>query len=158
MKRTLLITLLVAFIIMAFNIADDIITRLGMNHRNAQYSILKNFAGRFTSGEVSPGYEGDPNSIFNQLQTFQIPSASMLANIITGDKTGAAKDLCEYVKKYVSSEEFIAEYTYIREDAMPLNHEGSSIASLRKNMIVYQKNIDNYKTDKKYVAEQKDVR
>jgi hypothetical protein len=62
--------------------------------------------------------------------------------------------LCNYVKKYVSSDEFITDYNKRREEALPLMVDGKTIASLRGNIIVYGKNIKNYKTDTKYVAEQ----
>ena len=48
----------------------------------------------------------------------------------------------------------MTEYNIIKEDAMPLVDMGSNLSTLRKSKIVFEKNIKNYKTDTKYVAEQ----
>jgi hypothetical protein len=98
--------------------------------------------------------DGPANSVYMQLQSFQIPRARLLANIMTGDKTGAAKELCEYVKKYVNSEEFATEYSRLREEAMPLTDRGMNLTSLKRNSEVFRTNIKNYPNDTKYVAEQ----
>lgn len=154
-KSILLYTLTALFILTSWKVADNIITRLGMQEQNARRYIINNFIGRFSTGPMEDGYEGgDPNSIYNQLQSFQIPTARLLKDIIGGDKSAAAKELCEYVKTYISSQEFSNEYNRLREDAMPLTDRGSTLADLRRNKEVCQKNIDNYKTDTKYVAEQ----
>jgi hypothetical protein len=138
---------LLVVLLSAFKITDEIIDRLGMEQKTAQWVILNNFVGSFSTGPISNGY-------FSEDESFKIPYVKMLPSIISGDKTGAAKELCEYVKKYISSEEFIADYNTRREEALPLTVDGKSIATLRGNIIVYGKNIKNYKTDTKYVAEQ----
>ncbi|MBK6938014.1 MAG: hypothetical protein IPH18_14890 [Chitinophagaceae bacterium] len=154
-KKVLLILLATAIATTAFKIADDIISKLGMQEQAAKRYIMNNLAGRFSTGPMEPGTEDGPaNSFYKQLQSFQIPRAPMLASIITGDKAGAAKELCAYVKKYINSEEFMTEYMRLRDEAMPLTDRGSSLATLRRNIEVYQKNINNYKTDTKYAAEQ----
>ena len=135
----------------AIKLTNDVIAKLGMQHDNVQYYILKNFIGRYPSGEIKPGDEGsDAHSVFNQLQSFRIPYAAMLQNIITGDKTGATVEMLDYVRKYVNSEEFIAQYTMLKEEALPLGN----LSNLKKNNEVYKLNIKNYPNDKKYVAEQ----
>jgi hypothetical protein len=155
-KKKILIAFLLIFITAtAWKIADDIITRLGMQEQNAKWYIIRNFIGRFDTGPMDQGIEDGPaNSVYKQLQSFQVPTAKLLPAIIAGDKAAAAQELCEYVKKYTNSEEFIIEYKRLREEAMPLVDRGASLATLKKNIEVYQKNINNYKTDIKYVAEQ----
>ena len=148
------IILLMAFGLLglsAVKLTDDIISKLGMQHDNAQYYIIKNFIGRYSSGEIKPGDEGGgANSVFNQLQSFRIPYASMLQDIVKGDKTGATVELLNYVRKYVNSEEFMAHYIMLKEEALPLG----DLSTLKKNNEVYKLNIKNYPNDKKYVAEQ----
>jgi hypothetical protein len=140
---------------LAVKITDDIISRLGMQAQNAQWHIMRNLIGRYDSGPMEQGMEdGPPNSIYMQMQSFQLPRATLLASVITGDKSGAAKELCDYVKKYVNSEEFAAEYVKLREDAMPLTDRGMSLNSLKRNSEVHRINIKNYPNDTKYVAEQ----
>lgn len=154
-KTLLLLAISVTTTVLAVKVVDDIINRLGMQAQNAQWHILRNMIGRFDSGPMEPGMEDGPaNSIYMQSHSFQIPRATMLNAIITGDKTGAAKELCEYVRKYVNSEEFAAEYSRLREDAMPLTDRGMSLASLKRNSEVFRTNIRNYPNDTKYVAEQ----
>lgn len=145
----------ICLLLISFKLADDIITRLGMQHQNAQWHIIRNLIGSFDTGPMELGVEGgDPNSIYRQTQSFRIPTARLLPNIIAGDKAAAAKELCEYVKKYVNSVEFAAEYTKLRESAIPLTDRGMSLADLKRNSEVFRLNIKNYPNDIKYVAEQ----
>jgi hypothetical protein len=154
-KWILLFALTTGFFLTAFKIADEIITRLGMQQQNAQWHIIRNFIGRFDSGPIDQGMEDGPaNSVYKQLQSFRIPTAKLLPAIISGDKAGAAKELCEYVKKYVNSEEFANEYTRLKEDAMPLTDKGMSLSALKRNSEVFKTNIKNYPNDTKYVADQ----
>ncbi|MEN9547621.1 MAG: hypothetical protein RIR12_212 [Bacteroidota bacterium] len=156
MKKKIIVPLVgICLLTMAYKAVNDIITRLGMEEQNAQWHIIRNFIGRFDAGPMEQGVEDGPaNSIYKQLQAFQIPRALLLQNIITGDKASAAKELCSYVKNYVSSERFANEYQKIRESAMPLTDKGMSLADLQKSKQVHQTNINNYKTDTKYVTEQ----
>jgi hypothetical protein len=99
------------------------------------------------------GMEGGPaNSIYAQLQSFRLPTVKLAA--IANDKAAAAKELCEYVKKYINSKEFSVEYAKLRESAMPLTDRGMSLADLKRNSEVFRTNIKNYPNDTKYVAEQ----
>ncbi|HNR17741.1 MAG TPA: hypothetical protein PKG90_13825 [Chitinophagaceae bacterium] len=145
----------ICLLLISFKLADDIITRLGMQHQNAQWHIIRNLIGSFDTGPMELGVEGgDPNSIYRQTQSFRIPTARLLPNIIAGDKAAASKELCEYLKKYVNSVEFAAEYTKLRESAIPLTDRGMSLADLKRNSEVFRLNIKNYPNDIKYVAEQ----
>lgn len=157
MKRNqvVLSSLIICITATAFKVADDIITRLGMQQETARYYFINNLVGRFDNGPMELGSEGgDPNSVYNQLKSFRLPYARTLKNVIEGDKAAAAAEMCDYVKKYVNSVEFIENYNSSRSAAMPLTDRGSTLADLRKNKIVFEKNINNYKTDTKYVAEQ----
>ena len=154
-KWILVFALATSFVLTAFKIADDIITRLGMQQQTAQWYIIRNFIGRFDTGPMEQGMEDGPaNSVYKQLQSFRIPTAKLLPSIISGDKAGAAKELCEFVKNYVNSKEFTKEYAKLRDDVMPLTDQGMSLASLKRNSEVFRINIKNYQTDTKYVAEQ----
>ncbi len=150
-KYVIISTIVIGLATSAYKIADDIITRLGLQHETAQYFLINNMVGSFDTGPMDPY---DSRTDYAEYDFFRIPRASMLPGIITGDKAGAAKELCEYIKKFVSSEEFATGYKKRREDAMPLTDRGSSLANLRRDAEVFQININNYKTDTKYVAEQ----
>lgn len=154
-RKKLFIAATLVFLTSAFKIADDIITRLGMQQENAQWHIIRNFIGRFDTGPMEPGVEDGPaNSVYKQLQSFRIPTAKLLPSVISGDKASAAKELCEYVKKYVNSVEFATEYAKLRESAIPLTDRGMSLSDLKRNSDVHRLNIKNYPNDTKYVAEQ----
>lgn len=146
-KKVFIAIVALFFVMSAFKITNEIIERLGMEQKYAQLVILNNFVGSFSTGPISSGYDSEDES-------FKIPYVKLLPSIVSGDKAGAAKELCDYVKSYVNSEEFIADYDKRREEALPLMVDGKTISTLRGNIIVYGKNIRNYKTDTKYVAEQ----
>ncbi|MGF2410808.1 hypothetical protein [Ferruginibacter sp.] len=142
-KSIFLFAISAILIFSAFKLADDIIARLALTHKNAQGYILTNIIGA-----------EDPDG-GNSNGTLSLPYIKkMLPNIINGDKAGAAKELCQYVKDYINSEEFLAQYAKRKEAALPLEDQGNNIASLRRTVEVHQININNYKNDTKYVAEQ----
>lgn len=154
-KTILVIFLLGTLITSALKVVDDIIERLGMDHKFTQSNIVSNLVGSFSSGPMN-SYEDAGGFAGDQEANFKLPYVPKLklSTIISGDKAAAAKELCEYVKKYINSEEFITEYNKQRQSAMPLTDNGTSLSTLQGNKIVHQKNINNYKTDTKYVAEQ----
>ena len=154
-KNLMLCIVLIVIGATAFKIADDIIAKLGMKYQDAQANIINNLVGNFSTGAMELGEEDDNDrAIYIQMKSFKMPYVPMLANVIQGDKAAAAKDLCDYVKRYINSEEFITDYNNRREEVMPLSYKGSSLTSLKKNKIMYGKNMTNYKTDTKYVAAQ----
>jgi hypothetical protein len=134
--------------------SEDILSRLGMKAEAAQESIITYFIGRI---DRKPMFDGVGS-------TFAVPytNREMLKNIITGDKVGAARELCEYIKKYVNSVEFMDAYTKLKEDAMPLRDDGeyggSTLGTLKEEVAVFELNIKNYPNDAKYVAEQKQMK
>lgn len=152
-KNVIITLIFIAVAATAFKVTDDIITRLGMEQQNARCIIVHNIIGRFSSGPMESYREDDSGSASSD-NAFQLPYAKLLKDVIAGDKVEAAKDLSKYVRNYVNSEEFMTEYNIIKEDAMPLVDMGSNLSTLRKSKIVFEKNIKNYKTDTKYVAEQ----
>lgn len=153
-KNVMLGMVLLATAATAFKIADDIIAKLGMQQRDAQMNIVNNLVGSFSTGAMDINEDDHSQLAYMQMNSFQMPYATMLKNVIQGDKAAAAKELCNYVKRYINSEEFITDYNNRREEVMPLSDKGSSLTTLKKNKIMYEKNIANYKTDTKYVAEQ----
>jgi len=154
-KSIVIIFLLGTFIASAIKVVDDIIERLGMEQKFVQGNIVSNLVGSFSSSPMET-YEDAGGFAGDQPSSFRLPYVPKikLSTIISGDKAAAAKELCEYVKKYINSEEFVAEYNAQKESAMPLTDNGTTIRTLKGNIIVHQKNINNYKTDTKYVAEQ----
>ncbi|RAJ11335.1 hypothetical protein [Arenibacter echinorum] len=106
-KHVMLVAMLGLLGISAYKIGEDIIAKLGMDHANAQNYIMANFTGGFGAN-----YEVEPNFM-------SLPRLKLLATIVEGDKVGAAKELCEYIKMYCNSEEFMAAYQKKRTDSKP---------------------------------------
>lgn len=106
-KHVMLVAILGLLGISAYKIGEDIIAKLGMDHANAQNYIMANFTGGFGAN-----YEVEPNFM-------SLPRLKLLATIVEGDKVGAAEELCEYIKMYCNSEEFLAVYRKKRADSKP---------------------------------------
>jgi hypothetical protein len=155
-KIVILSIVLIAFAATAFKVADNIINRLGMEQGNAMGMIVCNLVGSYSS-PMDLNENENARSVEMQLNSFKIPYMPRLADIISGDKAAAAKDLCEFVKRYINSEEFIADYNRSREAAMPLTDNGTALYSLKKDTVVLNLNINRYKKDTKYVAEQQQI-
>ncbi|MDZ4795297.1 MAG: hypothetical protein SGI83_13535 [Bacteroidota bacterium] len=150
--------ILIAITATAWKMADDIISKLGMEQEAAKNYIISNIIGRFSDEPMEGGVEDGPaNSVYAQLKSFRLPTAKLLPAIITGDKAAAAKELCSYIKEYVGTEEFMNGYKKLKESSMPLTDRGSSLTTLKRNSEVIRKNIKNYPNDTKYVAEQQKV-
>lgn len=110
-KYIILSAAAIAILTIAFKMAGDIITRLGVNANQATAAIFSNIVN------VQPRKEdcsGDCDG-FN----LQIPKAGLLADIIKGDKTGAAKEVCAYIKLYCESKEFSQLYQKERAANQP---------------------------------------
>ncbi len=146
-KGTTIYAIAIGFIIFsAFKIADNIIEKLGLEEKTAQTYILANFIGRHDTGPM------DENVM---PKSFAIPYMNLLPSIIDGNKIEAATEMCNYIKTYVSSEEFIIDYNNIKEDAMPLTDDkGRNLTSLKRDKSIIELNIKHYPNDVSYVADQ----
>ncbi|HEY6504168.1 MAG TPA: hypothetical protein VIZ28_09365 [Chitinophagaceae bacterium] len=95
---------------------DEILTKLGIEKNNASYSILANVNG----------------------EDFRLPYTKLLPAVVQGDKVGAAKELCAYIKEYCKSEEFKKAYDYKRESEKPTSEPqpmpAESIKSLKESI------------------------
>lgn len=119
MKNSLVILILLLMPLAASRFADGILARLGLKEQEARTFILRNMIGRFSTSPVDEGDLNLSDDIDDQVKGFQIPVVPLLASIVSGDKKTAAHDLCEYVKAYVNSPQFRADYQQAREAARP---------------------------------------
>ncbi len=137
------------FALTAFTITDNIITRLGMRQAEAKEYIFGNMVGDFVylpNGENWKASHGD---------AFKIPTVKLLPDIIKGDKAGAAKELCTYVKMYCNSEDFINDYNRHRNMFKPANEIAPTpeVKVANQNLInMYKESIASYE---KYLADAK---
>ena len=95
----------------AFKIADNIITKLGLDANSTSKAIFSNIVNAQPRKEDC---SGDCDG-FN----LQIPKATLLASIINGDKAGTAKEVCEYLKQYCESSGFHEAYQKERTSNQP---------------------------------------
>lgn len=59
--------------------------------------------------------------IFNNLEdgTLNVPGSSLITKLAVGKRAAAAREICEYIKKYTSTPEFEKEYQAARERSKP---------------------------------------
>jgi hypothetical protein len=118
-KKIILAFSIVAIISTAWVTVNDILEKLGIQQKNAEYAIMYNLLG---VAPVKPNCSGDcdPTRMI-------MPKSPSLQSIITGDKKGAAKELCEYIKAYVESPAFHEAYQKQRASAKPFNEQPRQI-------------------------------
>jgi len=138
----------------AFIAADTIITRLGLEHKTARNYILSNLVGSFEEGPMEEDNEdgGSAADAYKQMKSFRIPYARLLPAVIKGDKAGAARELCTYVKMYVNSSDFMDDYTKRREAAKPTTEpwrpDAEMIQSQRQSVKEMDKQLADMKKQK----------
>ncbi len=145
MKKQLLLPVFAMLLIAAgFKTADGIIEKLGMQHNNVQTCITGNLLGNFS---------GHPDNSENE---FQLPYIKMLPSLVSGDKTGAAKELCMYVQQYINSVEFMEAYTKKREAAKPESEpwrpDQATIDEQKKSVKELEKQVADMKKNKQMPA------
>lgn len=107
---------------MSMKLVEPILEKLGMDSSNAQNFIMANFTGSF-----SADYDVQDDFI-------NTPRLKALASIVQGDKVGAATELCEYIKKYVNSEEFMKRYQEKRANSKPGSEPPRADEAMLDNM------------------------
>lgn len=137
-KNILLLIAVITIISMAFKIADDIIVKLGVDANRTSTAIFSNIVNAQPRKEDC---SGDCDG-FN----LQIPKAALLPEIIKGDKAGAAKEVCAYIKQYCESKDFDQAYQRERSSNQPtwekprqidqayIDNIKSAIADMEKEM------------------------
>ncbi len=156
-KKPTSFLLLTGFLLSGSLAVEGIIEKLGMEHRNAQYYITGNLLGTFRNGEVEEDNGADDQqSVYAQAESFKLPYARLLPAVIAGDKTGAARELCDYVKQYVNSQDFADEYNKKRLAAKPTSEpwrpEADMIKSQRENVKEMEKQVADMKKNKQMPA------
>lgn len=157
-RKTVYLTAITSLLLLtAYTVTDHIINRLGMEHRNAQFYILGNMLGNFRSGEMEEDYgTEDSESSYQQAESFKLPYARLLPAVIAGDKAGAARELCLYVKQYVNSQDFTDEYNKRRDAAKPTSEpwrpDEETIKAMGKSLKEQELQLAQYKKNKQLPA------
>lgn len=135
-----------------FRLADDIIQKLGLEQKTAHHYILSNIAGSFEQSPIDVSIVEGGDDSYQQMKSFRIPYMRLLPSIIQGDKAGAARELCAYVKMYVNSTDFMEDYQQRREAAKPTSEpwrpEEDMIKSQRQSVKELEKQIADLKKQK----------
>lgn len=155
MKKNQLIVSLISLLILltGFRLADDIIQKLGLEQKTAHHFILSNIAGSFEQSPIDGSVEdGSSDDSYAQMKSFRIPYMRLLPSIIQGDKAGAARELCAYVKMYLNSTDFMEDYQKRREAARPTSEpwrpDEEMIKSQRQSVKELEKQIADLKKQK----------
>jgi hypothetical protein len=123
-KKNILVPLaIITMLSIAFKISDDIISKMGLDANRVSSAIMYNIVNAQPRKE---NCSGDCDG-FN----LQIPKATLMAEIIKGDKAATAKDVCAYIKQYCESKEF--GQLYQKERAF-IESMKSGIADMEKEM------------------------
>ncbi len=123
-KTIILIVLPAVLVLSSYRYGEDIITKLGLDHANAQNHILANFTGGFGNS-------------FGEDAFFRLPYAKLLPSVIAGDKVGSAKELLAYIKMYCNSAEFVEAYNKKRVGSKPTSEpprmDEETLENMRKS-------------------------
>lgn len=133
MKKYFIIVAAIPLTLLSFAIANDILQKLGIEKSQADYAIR--------------------NNVFH-LNSFQLPYAKLLSEVIKGDKVGAAKELCAYIKNYSESKEFADEYAKYRNSMKPTSEPQQMPAEVIKQM---KENLELYEKMAKEMPAQKEA-
>jgi len=138
MKRFTLFTsiLAITLLVQAFTYVNSVFEKLGLQEAEAKKFVVSNVLGNFYN---------NTNESFVPNE-FDLPRAKMLSAVINGDKTGAAKELCVWLKDYTNSEEFKQAYNQRREALKPktsnaVRPDEETIAMTRESLKSTEKDL-----------------
>ena len=134
---------LIIFFLCAFYLTNSVLERLGIEEEKAKQHVLGNLMGNYSAGYRSGSLTDE----------FGMPRAKLLASVITGDKSGAAKELCTWVKTYVNSSEFAQLYAQRRAALKPpagnaYRPDDETIKMTRESVKAMEKDLADMKKNK----------
>lgn len=150
--------LLAGLVLTAFTLAETVVEKLGMTQQNTQRLILNNLVGRQHHDEVNVASveDGASSAVGNQLKAFTLPRVRGAVSLAVGDRAAAARELCLYVKDYVSGEGFKAAYRAAREQSKPGSEpyvmDAAMIAEMKKGLKEQEVALSNLKANKQVPA------
>lgn len=131
----------------AFMVASDIIEKLGTDHKQAEQHILNDLVGSHDHEPIDVDIITDND----ESRSFRIPYLKLLPSIVNGDKQGAAKEACQYIKDYINSEEFIRNYDEVRSKAKPVSEpyrlDAETMANFKKGLKESETNLAEMKAN-----------
>ncbi len=150
------ITILVCLICMAgllsFTLEGNPFSRLDINQRNAELSILNNLVGSQKHEPVDISVVEDVSGLEKEINTFKIPSIRNIKDLAAGDNTALAEEICQFADKYLNSEQFKKDYEEARQKAKPTSEpfkmSSAEIENLKSKKAELEKAIKEMKAAK----------
>ncbi|HEU4470926.1 MAG TPA: hypothetical protein VFR58_07585 [Flavisolibacter sp.] len=130
--------LLAALVLQAFVTLVSVFEQLGLEEATAKKYVLNNVLGNYSDNKTM---NFTPND-------FDLPRAKLLSSVVSGDKAGAAKELCAWLKEYTKSPEFAQAYSQRREALKP----ASTVNSLRPDDETVEMTRESLKSTEKELA------
>jgi len=132
---------------------SSVIDQLGIADATAKNYILKNIVGRHDMGAIDDAEKiEDGSAIYKELKSFKLPILKNLSAVVNGNKKQIAKEVCEYVKAYVESDEFKNAYAKARAEAQPTSEpdrlDASTLQMLKQSLKESEKNYAALKGNK----------
>lgn len=144
--KTFIITTCMGLMLVSWTALENIMDKVGLSEDTARKHILQNITRDF-SGEPL-----DSESQGGEEKEFGIPRLRLLPDLMKGDKAGTARELCAYIKEYVSSKEFSEAYQQQRNAAKPISEpprlDAATITSLKSSVTEMEANLSQMKAAK----------
>lgn len=135
-KMALFILITISVALISSKSTNDILKSLSLSRELANKSIIVNLSG---------------------VDGFKLPYLKIAPEIMTGDKIGSAKEVCEYIKTYCESNEFASDYEKYRQSEKPTEEEIQQFdAEQLREMREAAKTWDELSKDKSISKEQRD--
>ncbi|RYZ30694.1 MAG: hypothetical protein EOO10_01930 [Chitinophagaceae bacterium] len=130
----------IAILFQAFTYLVPVFEKLGLEEATARNYVVNNVLGNFFNNTAESFVPND----------FDLPRAKLLSSVAKGDKAGAAKELCAWLKDYTKSEEFIQTYNQRREALKPRTNNSvrpdeETIAMTRESLKSTEKDLAQMK-------------
>ncbi len=149
-------------LVMSFTLVS-VLEKLGLDTESTNKKILYDIVERHSAEPVgdSDFFEEDtPNEKSGDYKFFKIPQTKLLPEIVAGDKRATAKELCQYVKEYVNTQEFKDAYSKLRMQTKPTTEpermSEETLNALRQNLKDQEKQYQEIKSNAHVPADMKD--
>lgn len=151
--KKLIYSVVAGIVLCSFVVINSVIEQLGIADATAKSYILKNIVGRHDMGSIDDAEQTeDGSAIYKELKSFKLPVLKNLSTVMSGNKKQIAKEVCEYVKAYVESEEFKNAYAKARNEAKPTSEpdrlDANTIQVLKQSLKESEKNYAALKGNK----------
>ena len=150
--------------LLSFKGIADVFELIGLSQKTVETSIFNNLTETFyeepidVSSMEDNGGNTSQNSVSEEAKQFRTPKSKAFSTLTAAQKKLVAQELCEFVKKYVNSPEFVAQYAKRRAATKPTSEpyrpSDVEIATIKKSLKDSEQQIANAKKSGMLSAEQ----